>query len=180
MTKTKGSEKIIADYPNYSISEDGVVRRIKTGSVIKSLDRNKSGYKYVDLYNLDGCKKMSIHRLVAQAFIPNPDNKPQVNHIDSNPANNHISNLEWATPRENNLHANRFGNKEIVKSNEGRFGGDSFNSKSIVAVLSTGQTITFDCAKTASEYLGISYRNLTEAARNGTYMKRKKLTAKYI
>ncbi len=47
----------------------------------------------------------SVHRLVGFAFIPNPDNKPEINHKDGNPLNNHVSNLEWCTRRENALHA---------------------------------------------------------------------------
>jgi hypothetical protein len=50
-------------------------------------------------------KMLSVHRAVAQAFIPNPDNKPQVNHIDWNPSNNHVSNLEWCTCYENQAHS---------------------------------------------------------------------------
>ena len=50
-----------------------------------------------------------VHRLIAKTFIPNPDNKPQINHIDSNPSNNAVSNLEWCTRSENMLHAFKFG-----------------------------------------------------------------------
>jgi len=50
-----------------------------------------------------------VHRLIAQAFLPNPKHKPQINHIDGNPLNNNISNLEWATAAENNQHSRKMG-----------------------------------------------------------------------
>lgn len=67
-------------------------------------------------------KNESIHRLVAQAFIPNPDSKPQVNHIDCNTLNNNVSNLEWCTAKENTVHAWKNGMcKHSPKSNENLF-----------------------------------------------------------
>jgi hypothetical protein len=71
---------------------------------------NENGYMKVNLYDINGkCKKKYIHRLVAEAFIHNPDNKPNVNHIDCNVKNNNVNNLEWCTQSENILHASKLG-----------------------------------------------------------------------
>lgn len=68
---------------------------------------NGSKYMHVVLC-VDGVRKhKSIHRLVAEAFIPNPENKPTVNHKDENPQNNRIDNLEWATIKEQNCYGTR-------------------------------------------------------------------------
>ena len=65
---------------------------------------SRTGYFVVDLYKNYSRKHHQIHRLVAQAFIPNPDNKPQVNHLDGDRKNNSVDNLEWSTAKENQLH----------------------------------------------------------------------------
>lgn len=63
---------------------------------------NGNGYMKVNLYDLEGrCRKKYVHRLVAEAFIPNPETKPNVNHIDCDVKNNRIENLEWCTQSEN-------------------------------------------------------------------------------
>jgi hypothetical protein len=94
--------KIIDDYPTYEISSAGRVRR--GGKFIKGVAMNR-GYMRVSL-SMDGKSKgFFVHRLVAQAFLDNPENKPQVNHIDGNPSNNYVSNLEWATAQENERHS---------------------------------------------------------------------------
>lgn len=69
----------------------------------------RNGYKYVNLCINDQRKKVYVHRLVAQAFIPNPNNKTQVNHKDGNKINNCVNNLEWCTPAENMKHAHSIG-----------------------------------------------------------------------
>ena len=98
----------------YLVSNTGVVKSLGNGKctnpnhcVEKELTIRTSinGYKRVKVYK-DGVRKtVSVHRLVAQAFIPNKENKPQVNHKDGNKANNHVDNLEWATAKENILHS---------------------------------------------------------------------------
>ena len=62
-------------------------------------------YKSVRLYNSDSHKRHSVHRLVAMAWLPNPENKPTVNHKDWNKQNNNLNNLEWATHSENTIHS---------------------------------------------------------------------------
>ena len=72
--------------------------------------QNEQGYLKVNLYDYNGhCKKQYVHRIVASAFIPNPENKPNVNHIDVNVKNNNVSNLEWCTQSENIKHAVKLG-----------------------------------------------------------------------
>ena len=64
-------------------------------------NKNRYGYEYVHIED----KFIEVHRLVASAFIPNPENKPEVNHIDGNKFNNTVGNLEWVTSKENKRHA---------------------------------------------------------------------------
>jgi len=90
--------KSIENYPNYEISNCGLVMNSRGN--IKKL-RICGGYEYIDLYNNGKVKTHTIHRLVAIAFIPNPENKSQVDHKDRCRTNNHISNLRWATSSEN-------------------------------------------------------------------------------
>lgn len=71
---------------------------------------NRGGYENIQLYDGKGNKShISIHRLVALSFIDNPQNKPEVNHIDNNKLNNDVSNLEWVTASENRKHAYMYG-----------------------------------------------------------------------
>jgi len=94
--------KKIEDFPNYSISNYGRVRNDIRDKIMKV--NLKGGYCHISLKNNDTKKSLKIHRLVGKAFIPNPKNKSDINHIDSNPENNNINNLEWNTRKENNMH----------------------------------------------------------------------------
>ncbi len=93
--------KQIEEYDNYEVSSLGRVRNSKTGRILKA--SNKGGYCSVGLTG-NKCKTLAVHQLVARAFIPNLENKPQVNHKDKNGLNNNITNLEWATNKENSIH----------------------------------------------------------------------------
>ena len=89
---------------NYEVSKDGQVR-LAANHQVKVQHVDKWGYLYLSLRENKKDKYRFIHRLVALCFIPNPENKPEVNHIDGNKLNNHVSNLEWATSQENENHA---------------------------------------------------------------------------
>lgn len=87
----------------YQISNYGRVLNVKRNH-IKVACLNHKGYYKIPLYNNNKQKMCRVHRLVAQAFIPNPDNKSEVNHKDFNKVNNHVDNLEWTSGEENRSH----------------------------------------------------------------------------
>lgn len=105
----------------YEVSDTGILRNVKTGrEIIGTIEKN--GYVRIRIENkeIGNVVRTTLHRLVAEAFVPNPDNKPQVNHIDLNKQNNCASNLEWATGSENMKHAysNGVGVKELTAYRE--------------------------------------------------------------
>ncbi|MEG9208263.1 NUMOD4 domain-containing protein [Lactococcus garvieae] len=99
----------IVGYENiYQVSNLGRVRSLHYGRIrILAQAENIDGYLVVNLCVNMNKKSLRVHRLVASAFITNPQNKPQVNHIDENKKNNQIKNLEWTTEKENSNYGTR-------------------------------------------------------------------------
>lgn len=105
----------VKGYENYFVNRQGQVKRIYSNRDGNCRDERilklsyTRGYAHVSLSKDDKKKNYRIARLVAETFIPNPDNKPEVNHIDGDPSNDDVCNLEWCTSKENTQHAIRLG-----------------------------------------------------------------------
>ena len=111
--------KLIKDFPEYQVSNLGRVKSLnynrgKKEGILQELISDR-GYCRVALYQEKKKHKVPIHRLVGQAFITNPENKPQIDHIDRNKSNNKVENLRWATTSENCLNKNY----QSIKTNTG-------------------------------------------------------------
>jgi hypothetical protein len=153
----------------YQVSNLGRLKSFKenkNGRILSNINR-QGGYLSVVL-GYRGLKKYTrIHRLVAETFIPNPDNKPEVNHIDGNKQNNCVSNLEWVTRKENAAHAMKH-NPNILK------GMNRYNQfirpKNIRQYSLDGKFIAeFPNAVEASKRTGICGRNILQVANATEY-----------
>ena len=130
-----------------SLQRNGRPERILRLNLIK-------GYAYTTLSNGSrGKKKLKVHRLVAEAFIPNPHNKPEVNHIDGDKRNCKVENLEWVTHQENCKHAYETGLRtDNVYVNQ--------------IDVNTGEVIaTFKSMKEASKITGVNYDSIAHCSR---------------
>ena len=175
--------KTITGYPDYEVSDTGQVRSKsrktrwahhgKSGlsqrktKIIKQIPRRESQhleYMQVSLYTNGIQKSINVHRIVAKEFVPNPDNKPQVNHKDGNGTNNHKNNLEWVTQSENTLHAYRVLGRR--PSAEGKFGKEHPTSKKVIQMDIEGNTIKeWGCAFDAVREAGFDSGGISRAAR---------------
>jgi hypothetical protein len=144
----------------YEVSPLGFIRSVPRNGThrqphILSKSTDSDGYHVSKLR--DGARVITIkvHRAVAMAFIPNPDNKPQVNHIDGNKQNNHISNLQWVTASENIRHAKDSGLQM-----------ECFNRKPVQQIDQSGKAIaTFPSLRAAEEATGIGWTGISAVLR---------------
>lgn len=150
--------KLIEGFENYTIDRQGNVFNLITGT-FKTPTSNKTGkgYMYIDLYSKGKHKRKYVHRLVAEAFIPNPENKPYINHIDGNPHNNNVDNLEWCTPLENVEHASKVIKtmQQYEKANERRKRKVKMLNK-----VSGLEVATFESIHEAERHTGIPSSNI--------------------
>lgn len=137
----------IEGFPNYLVTSHGRVLSLKDNhgkDRIKELKQcnHISGYMHVVLFKNGKGYNKKVHRLVAQSFISNPNNKPCINHIDENKTNNRVSNLEWVTHKENNNHGTH--NQKMSISRKGKcLGINHPNHKSVIGFKINGCDIKY-------------------------------------
>jgi hypothetical protein len=143
--------KPIAGWPRYEVSDLGNVRNVVRGNIRKPSIR-PYGYRNVILTHADGRHGgFYVHRLVAQAFVPNPDNLPEVDHDDTNPANNAATNLKWCTHARNIALA--------IERNGGHWRTGKPNQSKWTAYVAKSETETlrFKSLRHACEHFGKKY-----------------------
>lgn len=156
----------------YQISNLGRVKSLSRFVKVKNyyiflkeriLKPSKGKYKRINL----NYKSFSVHRLVAEAFIPNPNNYPVINHIDGNKYNNNVSNLEWCTQGYNQKEAYRLGLRQPTMHNLGETGKLCPNSKPVYQFNKNGVFIKYyDGASEAGRQTGISKYDISACCRN--------------
>ena len=181
--------KDIKDYEGlYQINNKGEVKALEKtvwngqgylyfSEKIRKLNPDKDGYLNITLSNKGKVKTFKIHRLVAEAFIPNPNNLPEVNHKDGDKTNNNVDNLEWCTRKENQKHAFRIG---LINQNGernhmyGKLGADNPNSIPIYQLNKKNGDIIreYDSLASAGRDLGVNTGKIClvcQGKRNSAY-----------
>lgn len=133
----------------YQVSSHGRIYSLITFKVLKTR-RSRNGYSLIDLHKDRKTTTFYIHRIVAQHFLSNPYNLPEVNHIDEDKTNNHVGNLEWITCKDNCNHGTR-----NIRCNV---------RKQAVVCVETG--ITYESTREASRQTGIDQGGISKCCRN--------------
>lgn len=154
----------------YAVSTDGIVKMLgkkwtdtrgwefnKEETIIKPFFSHNGYHRVTLVVNRKQVKKFQLHRLVAEAFIPNPENKKTVNHKNGIKTDNRVENLEWATCKENSQHAVINGLWNPMKR------GNNPNAKK---VRCTTFGLDFDCSTDAADVLGVTDSKVREVANN--------------
>ena len=150
----------IPGYPRYSINQAGVI--VNDRGYEKAQQLNKDGYLKLNLYRNGKQTTKRVHRLVAEVFVPNPDNKSDVNHKDGNKLNCSSDNLEWTTKSENMLHAYATGlnPRHVSRGMLGHKNPNAGRKRRSVRVIETGDV--FPSIAICANKLGFDERRIYE------------------
>ena len=154
----------------YEVSNIGNVRSLNyrhTGGAKILRPGGNKGYLNINLWKNGKRYIKTVHRLVANAFIPNPENKPQVNHIDGDKTNNRVNNLEWVTNRENQLHAYNIGlhvttEESRKKLSEARKGEKNPKAKQVICITTRE---VFDYMAEGAKKYNVNAGNISDCCR---------------
>lgn len=146
----------------YKVSSHGRIKsyheRYKKPRILKT-SMTTTGYRKVELAKNKKKKSLKVHRIVAEAFILNEENKPYVNHLDSNPLNNNVNNLEWCTQKENMIHSAIFGNHKSFAWK---------NKEQVISEYVSGKSITY----LAKKYGRTNCNTIIEVLKRGKIKRR--------
>jgi hypothetical protein len=158
-------EKERKEHFGYLIYEDGNILDVKKNIAVNN-SVNKSGYVIVNLVQ-DGKRKLNLlHRVIAQAFLPNPSNKKCVNHINGIKTDNRVENLEWVTYSENMVHAFKQGLNSLSEKQK-----NNLKAKIVKKVIDKNTGVIYNSIIEACKELGLKYtQTKTHLSRNNEHL----------
>ena len=155
--------KVIKEFPNYMVSNMGNVYSIKHKKVMSPRD-NSCGYLTLSLCKDSKKHTKYVHRLVAETFLPNPENKKTIDHINCERHDNRLENLRWATQEEN------CNNPKTIEKYKQWVGGNNGNSKSVLQFTKDGDFIRkWDCITDVKKELGICGSHIGKCCKGERY-----------
>ncbi len=157
----------VPGFPGYQVSNAGRVKSFRSGERILKQCNDSYGYPTVVLCGPTGKRTKTIHRLVALAFIPNPDNKPEIDHINTNRMDNRVENLQWVTRKENThnpLSIQAYKRMTHIHSAVDK------RKKPIVQLNGGNVVCEFDCIRDAERSTGISHQNIASVLRGRSFV----------
>lgn len=165
--------KTIVNFENYEVSDTGIVRKRFGGKVLCQQKNLKTGYMAVTLFYVDenGITKRkypTVHRLVAEAFLPNPNGYTDVNHKDYNKENNNVSNLEWCSRSSNLKHSYTYENRDKNREHARELAAANHEKmkKAVSQYSLSGELIArYDSLREAADKTGIAMQNISAVAR---------------
>lgn len=153
--------RIVEEFPNYEVSENGQIRNRTTGH-IKSQRIKNNGYVITDLSRNGEVKTVHIHRIVAKAFLPNPQNYSEVNHINEDKTDNYYGNLEWCDRTYNN----NYGNIQTLRLNTLKSRQSSNAPQRVQQIDKDGNIIaTYPSMREAERQTGINNTRISAVCR---------------